>query len=80
MAHSLKQINIFTQDNYFIKVYLKPKVTLHHILYALTVGHFSLDAIGIFLRFSGHELSVEVKTNHRRNIAKITGDRCLKIG
>ena len=56
-------------------LYLKPEVTLHHIVYALIVGHFSMDAIGIFLSFSGHALSVKVQTNHRCKIAKITGDR-----
>ena len=61
-------------------IYLKPKVTLHHVLYALTVGHIYLDAIGVFLRVSGHPLSVDVQTNHRRNIAKITGDRGFRIG
>ena len=61
-------------------IYLKPKVTLHHILYALTVDHFSLDDIGAFLRFSGHALSVEVQKSHRQQIAKITGDRGFRIG
>ena len=61
-------------------IYLKPKVTLHHILYALTAGHFSLDASGVSLRFSGHVLSVEVQTNHRQNIAKITGDSSFRVG
>ena len=43
-------------------IYFKTKGTLHHIVCALIVGHFSMDAVGIFLRFSGHALSVEVQT------------------
>ena len=60
-------------------IYLKPEVTLHHIVYALIVGHFSMD-VGIFLSFSGHALSVEVQTNHRCKTAKITGGRVFRTG
>ena len=56
-------------------LYLKPKVTLYHIVYALIIGHFSMDAIGIFLSFSGHALSIEVQTSHGSKIAKLTGER-----
>ena len=38
-----------------------------------------MDAIGIFLSFSGHALSVEVQTNHKCKIAKITGDGGFRI-
>ena len=50
-----------------------------HIVYALIVGHFSMD-VGIFLSFSGHALSVEVQTNHRCKTAKITGGNGFRIG
>ena len=39
-----------------------------------------MDYIGIFLSFSGHALSIEVQTNHRYKIAKITLDRDFRIG
>ena len=41
------------------------------------VCHVSFEIMGIFIRCSCHELSVEAQTNQRYNISKVIGDKAL---